>query len=164
MLSIITFPLFFYLIYIDQESGYIRKTNWLIIYPIIFLVLFLFDYQKFALFWIFLSNFGLTLILFVTFLVVIKAFGGADILFLILLFLCSPANFISEINVCFFNFIEKFAFCVILGVFSNGVILYPNPKLAKLRDSRGETLNYSINVPSKRFCPQFMFIFFAFML
>ena len=164
MLSMFTLPLLFYLIYQDQESGYIRKTNWVIIYPLIFLEVFLFDYQKFALVWIFFSNFGMVLISFVIFLVVIKVFGGADILFLILLFLCSSSNFLSEVNAAFFNFLEKLAFCVTLGVFSNGVILSPTPKFNELQDSVEKVLNYSITVPSKRFCPQFMFIFFSFIL
>lgn len=161
---IYSLPFIFYLIILDQMNGRINKKNWPVLFLIIISLVIQFDLKNFGLLKEFFTHFGIIFSLFMIFLVIIKVFGGADILFLFLLFLSSSRSFLLSLNGFFFSFLLKLAFCVVLGIFSKNPLKSINFEI-NLNENHSE-----INCQTKKtqqehsLCPQFIYIFSSFIL
>ncbi len=163
MISIFFLPITFYLIYKDQKTGKIELYYWKILFLFTFSFLLLCDPQKiFLILEIFASN-GIIIFIFLLFLVSIKVYGGADVLFLLFLFFSATNQFLIEINFNFMFFLKKLAILATFGMLNEGFFVDENKFIAKNTNSC-KSFEIPIRNKSKSFIsPQFFFIFFSFL-
>ncbi len=162
MIPIYYLPIIFILIYKDQKSGKIEFLYWKVLFLFNFSLLLLINPQKFFLVYEIFSKFGMIFCLFLLFLISIKIFGGADVLFLIFLFFCAKDEFLVQIYSNFIFFLKNVSLLVIAGLWNKDFFVNDDCYIEKHLNlfKIGE---FPIRNKSKPyFSPQFFFIFLSF--
>jgi hypothetical protein len=163
MISIFFLPITFFLIYKDQKTGKIELYYWKVLFLCTFSFLLFIDPQKILLVLEIFARYGIIILIFLLFFILIKIYGGADVLFLLFLFFSATNRFLIEIYFNFLFFLKNLAIFAILGMANNGLFISANQILEKNTISC-KVLEFPIRNKSKSFpSPQFFFIFLSFL-
>jgi len=162
MISTIFLPLLFFLIYKDIKTGKIEIYYWKPLFLFVISFLLLFDPLRIFLILGIFQKFGILLLTLILFFVSITVFGGADVLFLILLFFCTSDVYLLEIFFDFSFFLRKLAFFVILGILNKGIFVNESLSIEFITNYQFRLTSLKKRKSKTHFSPQFFFIFFSF--
>ncbi len=163
MISITFLPITFFLIYKDQKTGKIELSYWKVLFLCTFSFLLFYDPPKILLVLEIFARYGIIILIFLLFLISIKIYGGADVLFLLFLFFSATNRFLIEIYFNFLVFLKNLAIFAVLGMANNGLFISANQFIEKNTNSC-KVLEFPIRNKSKSFLsPQFIFIFISFL-